>query len=239
MTTIVIIENGNATTTSLAIAEGVENSHATVIRLVRDNIEDLEDFGRVGFEIAPFETAGGTQNREIATLNEQQATLLMTYMRNNDIVRAFKKRLVKAFYELAHRNPEQIKEIDWTDTGQLAALISQSFQKVQECQLKIEKDAPKVDFYDKFATSEGSYGIQNAARILKQGPNLFSKMLKQEGFLFYQGTALVPKIKYINQGIFELKSVIVDDKARYRTWVTTKGLQYFAKKLNVEIEDAA
>jgi phage regulator Rha-like protein len=100
MTNIVTIESGEAVTTSMAIADGVGYDHATVIRLVRDNKDDLEDFGRVGFQIQPLETAGGLQQREIALLNEQQATLLITYMRNNDVVRAFKKQLVKAFYEM-------------------------------------------------------------------------------------------------------------------------------------------
>lgn len=244
---LVTLENGNAVTTSLAIAEGVEKTHKTVIQLVRDNKSDLEEFGSLAFQMRVSRSDGkGGQQQEFAILNEQQSTLLMTYMRNNDIVRAFKKRLVKAFYELAHQKPSAITEIDWSDTNQLAGLMLQSFQKVQEQQQliaqkdeKIAKDAPKVSFYDKFASEDGLYGLQNAARILKQGPNLFPRMLKQEGYLFYQGSALVPKIKYINQGIFELKSTIVDDKARYRTWVTPKGLQYFAKKLNVEIEEAA
>lgn len=99
MSNIVSIINGEALTTSLAIAEGVGNEHKHVIRLIRDYLSDLKEFGRVSFENAPFETAGGTQQREYAMLNEQQATLLITYMRNNDIVRAFKKQLVKAFYE--------------------------------------------------------------------------------------------------------------------------------------------
>lgn len=59
--------NGNEpTTTSLIIAEGTENQHASVLRLVRENLEDFEEFGRVGFEIQTFETAGGPQNRTIA-----------------------------------------------------------------------------------------------------------------------------------------------------------------------------
>lgn len=33
-------------------------------------------------------------------LNEQQATLLITYLRNTKPVRAFKKELVKAFFEM-------------------------------------------------------------------------------------------------------------------------------------------
>ena len=50
--------DGEPTTTSLVIAEGTGNEHASVIRLVRNALADFEEFGRVGFEIAPFETAG-------------------------------------------------------------------------------------------------------------------------------------------------------------------------------------
>ncbi len=93
MNNLVTINNdGIAVTTSLKIAEGVGNNHATVIKLVRQNIEE---FGRVGFEISPFGTKGGKQKRVIAILNEPQATLLMTYMRNNDMMRAFKKPSLK------------------------------------------------------------------------------------------------------------------------------------------------
>jgi len=101
MTNIVSIENGSAVTTSMAIADGVGYEHATVIRLVRDNISDFQEFGPLGFEIHVVNRPqGGGTKKEYALLNEQQATLLMTYMRNNDIVRGFKKRLVSAFYEM-------------------------------------------------------------------------------------------------------------------------------------------
>lgn len=101
MTNLVNLENGNAVTTSLAIAEGVGKSHKTVIQLVRDNKSDLEEFGSLAFQMRVSRSDGkGGQQQEFAILNEQQATLLMTYMRNNDIVKEFKKRLVKAFYEM-------------------------------------------------------------------------------------------------------------------------------------------
>ncbi|WP_375706564.1 Rha family transcriptional regulator, partial [Bartonella sp. AA33NXGY] len=74
------------------------NTHKTVIQLVRNNRKDFEEFGSLGFEIQVSKRDGkGGQKRVIAILNEPQATLLMTYMRNNDMVRAFKKALVKAF----------------------------------------------------------------------------------------------------------------------------------------------
>ncbi|WP_455475728.1 Rha family transcriptional regulator [Bartonella sp. B17] len=120
MNDLVTINNDDiAVTTSLKIAEGVGNGHATVIKLIRNNRKDFEEFGRVGFEIVPFETTGGRQKREIAVLNEPQATLLMTYMRNNDMVRKFKKALVKAFYELKNQSVDRDTRFDlpsyWDD----------------------------------------------------------------------------------------------------------------------------
>lgn len=102
MNALVEIRHGEALTTSLAIAEGVQMEHASVIKLVRTYVEDLQEFGPTGFEIqkgAPLPQGGFARATEFAWLNEPQSTLLITYMRNSDIVRAFKKALVRAFFE--------------------------------------------------------------------------------------------------------------------------------------------
>lgn len=103
MSDLVLMISGSVVTTSLAIAEGTKNEHASVIKLVRTYQADFEEFGPIGFEIAkgsPLPQGGFARSTEYAVLNEQQATLLLTYMRNSEIVRRFKKRLVKAFYGL-------------------------------------------------------------------------------------------------------------------------------------------
>ena len=93
---LVTVSNDELVTSTLAIAEGTELDHASVIKLVRTYVKDLEEFGLLDFK---SESSGGRPT-EFALLNEQQATLLITYMRNNSIVRAFKMCLVKAFYEM-------------------------------------------------------------------------------------------------------------------------------------------
>ncbi|WP_439647151.1 Rha family transcriptional regulator [Bartonella refiksaydamii] len=131
MNNLVTINNdGIAVTTSLKIAEGVGNNHATVIKLVRQNIEDLEEFGRVGFEISPFGTKGGRQKRVIAILNGPQATLLMTYMRNNDMVRAFKKALVKAFYDLKNQLIDNDRDTRFDDLNYLRQYVLTNYPKI-------------------------------------------------------------------------------------------------------------
>jgi len=97
---LVEIKKLDLVTCSAVIAEGVGRDHDTIIKLVDRSKADLEEFGRVGFEIRAIQTKGGPQKQRVALLNEQQTTLLITYMRNNDVVRAFKKRLVTEFFKM-------------------------------------------------------------------------------------------------------------------------------------------
>ena len=101
--TLVFLSDGEPRTTSLAIAEGMKIEHRAVLQLIRTYVADLAEFGGVAFDMRPFETAGGIQSREVAVLNQEQSTLIMTYMKNTEIARSFKKRLVKAFFALARQ----------------------------------------------------------------------------------------------------------------------------------------
>lgn len=101
MSEIVTLHNNEPMTTSLAIAEGVDLEHKSVIQLIRKYLGDLQEFGSLAFEMRVMRKDGrGGEAGEFAYLNEQQATLLITYMRNSDIVRRFKIELVRAFYAL-------------------------------------------------------------------------------------------------------------------------------------------
>ena len=99
MSELVLLHHNEPMTTSLAIAEGTENTHKSIIQLVRKYVDDLQEFGTLAFEMRK---SGGLPT-EIAYLNEPQATLLITFLRNSEIVVRFKVALVKAFYELRDR----------------------------------------------------------------------------------------------------------------------------------------
>lgn len=96
---IVVVEENEILTTSLHIADGSKANHKAVMQLIKTHIHHFNKFGRVAFEMRPFETSGGAQLRRIALLNEQQATFLMTLMRNTERVVEFKCALVQAFFE--------------------------------------------------------------------------------------------------------------------------------------------
>ncbi len=153
MNEIVKFIGGRAVTDSMVIAENVGNPHASVIKLVRQNIKDIEEFGRVGFEIQPFNTPGGKQNREIAILNEPQATLLLAYMRNNEVVRTFKKKLVKAFFVMAEklrdmeRQAQPVIPQSLPEALRLAAELAEERDKLQQERTVLK---PKADAEGRF-----------------------------------------------------------------------------------------
>ena len=85
-------------TTSEIIAECADVQHHTITRLIRENKDDFEALGILGFKIHKLDGRG--QPKKAYILNEQQATLLITYLKNTEPVREFKKNLVKAFFEM-------------------------------------------------------------------------------------------------------------------------------------------
>ena len=85
-------------TTSEIIAECAEVKHDTVQSLIRNHQEDFESYGIIGFEIRKIDGRG--RPMKIYRLNEQQATLLVTFLKNTEQVANFKTNLVKAFFEM-------------------------------------------------------------------------------------------------------------------------------------------
>ena len=89
--------NGTPFTDSLIIAEGTGNQHSTVRRIIKRYKTDIEDFGT--FLISNPKSTGG-RPLELILLNEEQATFVITLLRNSKKVVAFKKELVRQFYDM-------------------------------------------------------------------------------------------------------------------------------------------
>ncbi|WP_290166771.1 Rha family transcriptional regulator, partial [uncultured Parasutterella sp.] len=97
MEALVFIQKGQAFTSTEIVAEGVGIEHRALVQTLRKYQSDFETFGTVVFETRG--SNGKADYSVFALLNEQQATLLVTYCKNTEVVRRFKVALVKAFYE--------------------------------------------------------------------------------------------------------------------------------------------
>ncbi|QYU57482.1 Rha family transcriptional regulator [Weissella confusa] len=82
-------------TTNEIVAKYTGVEVRTVNKLTNKYMKRLERFGKMRFEISPLPSG---QKKKIWHYNEQQATLLITFMRNTDAVVEFKSNLVAAFY---------------------------------------------------------------------------------------------------------------------------------------------
>ncbi len=100
---LVFLSNNNLPlTTTVIIADSLDKRHTDVLALTHKYEAELRNFGSVPFktELKNAGIHGAQQEAEYAYLNEQQATLLISMMRNCPKVIAFKIALVKAFYEM-------------------------------------------------------------------------------------------------------------------------------------------
>lgn len=89
-------------TTSEVIAECAGVKHHAIQQMILKYEQDFKSFGLLAFEMRAVKTKGarGTKYIKVYHLNEQQATLLFTFLRNTPVVREFKKELVRQFYAM-------------------------------------------------------------------------------------------------------------------------------------------
>jgi len=196
---VTLNDTGCPVTTSLAIAEGVGNPHSSVIKLIRQNTSDLEEFGNIGFEIQNS-TSGAGRPTEYAILNEQQSTLLLTYMRNNNVVREFKKRLVKAFFELAQqRQAPAIEKLSRLEILQLAMQSEEERlrleQENRQLENKIEEEAPLVAFAKQVEIAQDAISVAKAAKILGTGQRRLFAFLRSIGWVTRRNEPYQAKIE--------------------------------------------
>jgi len=94
---LVSIKGNDIFTDSLVIANGTGNKHKNVKQLIVKYENDIRDFGTLA--VLNGESTGG-RPEQYYQLNEEQATFLITLLRNSKVVVRFKKELVRQFYEM-------------------------------------------------------------------------------------------------------------------------------------------
>lgn len=132
----VIVHKNELRVGTLSVARSVERKHTAIIRTIKNNIEDFEDYGKIEKiktiqlvemsnknDLMVLKTIYSKSKRGRPTeeylLNEQQIFLLITYLRNmdnNPKVRLFKKALINEFFRmkaLLATNKMRIDSKEW------------------------------------------------------------------------------------------------------------------------------
>ncbi|ECH3987598.1 phage regulatory protein [Campylobacter jejuni] len=132
----------------------------SIQRLIRNYKQDLECFGELGFELQKI----AKTNKKIYFLNEQQATLLLTYMKNSETVRSAKKILVSAFYQMK----EKLKNLEQEQMQKLAFHQSLGYKSQLEQQKTNFNNEIKALKYDLIQTKEELDACKGALEVLKR-----------------------------------------------------------------------
>ena len=188
-------------TTDKIIAECSKNQLDNVKHLIRNHKRDFEEFGVLGFEIRKLNGRGRPQ--KTYHLNEQQATLLITYLDNTPEVNQFKKNLVREFYRMR-------KELNQRQ-------INRAIEKPQRKSLM---DAVKE------WSSANKWSYRNMTQLLlKRATGLTAQQIKKQRHvkIALDGLTLKEQERYK-----QLENIAIGLVGLNKTWDEVKGILLLA-----------
>ena len=197
-------------TTSKVIAEMTGIEHRKIKAAIRKRQGDINSFGLSTSYQA--ESSGG-RPEEIIKLNEQQATFLMTLLKNTPVVVEFKKELVRQFFAMREelRNVKAVKEerrvirAEMTDAikalpetphkqfkyAQYSNLAYMAALGKSACQLRQERGAGKK-------TTASDYLTANEIRAVTAMENRIAVLL-EIGMDYRQIKASLSRVQFLPQ----------------------------------------
>ncbi|AJC87770.1 Rha family transcriptional regulator [Campylobacter insulaenigrae] len=165
MNDLVTNHNGALVTTQNDISTLTNNNENSIQKLIRIYKADLEEFGILEFENQLIINSKNVKNyKKIYFLNEQQATLLLTYMKNSESVRNAKKILVFAFYQMK----EKLKNLEQEQMQKLAFHQSLGYKSQLKQQKTNFKNQIKALKYDLIQTKDELDICKGALEVLKR-----------------------------------------------------------------------
>lgn len=153
-----------------------------------------------------------------------------------------RKQLRREYFTMREiiNSDEQLKAkllLDIYNGGQEGIVASKELAKLEKKPLleKIEKDKPKVNYFDDFMNSNGLYTSTQVAKLFKfKSAQQFNKTLNENRIIFKQGKCWFPYSE-VDKTWFK---VIVGEKEGHNysnLKITPKGIIALSKILKIEI----
>ncbi len=165
---LVKLINNEPVVSHIIISENTNNANISIRKLIDNYKKDFEEFGQLSFQMTKTTNTalGNGRPSKIYYLNEQQATLLLTYLKNSEIVRKFKIKLVSEFFKMreALNNQSNINKV----------YITLSDSKVREA-FFIAFDG--ICYYSKEPLSKTHFHIDHILPKSKGGEDILSNLV--------------------------------------------------------------
>lgn len=254
---IPVVEGGFGEGQKVILAKTIAEIHNMkmdkVNDLINNHIDEFEEgidiLNLKGNEIFVTLAKGNglyTQNalnkaKYIYLLSEQGYMLLVGFMKTEK-AKEIRKQLRREYFAMREviNSDEQLKAkllLDIYNGGQEGIVASKELAKLEKKPLleKIEKDKPKVNYFDDFMNSNGLYTSTQVAKLFKfKSAQQFNKVLNENRIIFKQGKSWFPYSE-VDKTWFK---VIVGEKEGHNysnLKITPKGIMALSKILKIKI----
>lgn len=183
MNELVYLKSDDAFTDSLVIAKGTGVEHRKIKNAIRKYEKQLRSFGKLS---APHEAEStGGRKTTYYVLNEEQATFLITLLKNTETVVKFKAELVSEFYKMRKFIVERHTQA-WIETRQQGKITRRAETDVIKDLVSYaeEQGSTHADMlymtYSKLANSMcGIKGRDNATTYQLNNLSIFENLILQ------------------------------------------------------------
>lgn len=135
----------------------------------------------------------------------------------------FHLRVIRAYDAMvAPKTPQS-----FADALQLAA---DQARQLEHQQAQLEQQRPAVEFMDRYVEARSSKSFREVAKVLSIPEKRFIQKLLEDGVVFRQGGALLPKAEHQHRGYFEVKTGEAHGHAYHQTRFTPSGVAWAAKR---------
>lgn len=237
---LVVIQNRQAVTSSLTVAENFGKRHDNVLRDIEALKEDVLNFEEMFFEAETPDSYG--RPRRTYYMNRDGFTLLAMGFTGKKAIQ-FKLQYIQAFNQMEQQLLDMNRpSYEISDpVARAEKWIEEEKQRLMLSAL-VEEQKSKVLFADSVASSKTSILIGEMAKILKQngmdmGARRLFEWLRENGYLIKRkGTDYnTPTQKSMELGLFEIKETVINHSDGHTSVnktskITGKGQVYFVNK---------
>ena len=253
---IPVVEGGFGEGQKVILAKTISEIHDVEVKKVNELINknlnefdfgiDILDLKQVDkkdlfLENNLFTKAQWGNAKYIYLLSEQGYIALVMLMRTEK-AKEIRKQLRREYFTMRKiiNSDEQLKAkllLDIYNGGQEGVVASKQLAELEKKPLleKIEKDKPKVNYFDDFMNSNGLYTSTQVAKLFKfKSAQQFNKTLNENRIIFKQGKCWLPYSE-VDKTWFK---IIVGEKEGHNysnLKITPKGIIALSKILKIEI----
>lgn len=124
--------------------------------------------------------------------------------------------------------------------AQALRLAADLQEQVEQQQAIIEAQQPAVEFVERYVEAKSATSIRDAAKVLGIREKQFIAKMLEDGVLYRRADrVLMPYAEHLHADRFEVKTILVGEKAREQTRITPMGLEWLARRYGVRVEAGA